>query len=660
MAMISKYNNICPACGIRIVAGRDWIEPKKLPGYDKDKWCHVQCPTNDLPALGTTVKTFKNLTDEKYRRAQSNDRGNKFASINVPLPIEPQKVNFIESCMDAFHHQEGVDCLNCGGNHFEEDLSDAIAGAIEQSLLEPEIITEKVFTPSKYQQAIFDAITAMVNKVAEFKHLVVEAVAGSGKTTTIKQSLKLIPNEYQVFFVAFNKHIANPLAEWLQSIGIHNVKAATLHSLGLSNYKRAFPKFNSFNDIEEDKVGVILEDYYPVQKKKLFQVVNMYPVGDIELTKDIRKAHYQKRDGMRKIVSICKSCLTDTNNQNEVKEIIDRYNLDIEEKYIDELVNLLPVIMQRCKDWTEKIDYDDMIWLPIVLNLDLEKADFLMVDETQDLNKLQIEFIMRSIKEDGHIIAVGDRYQSLYAFRGADANAIPNIIQALDAKVLPLSVTYRCPSSHVKQAQALVPHLEARENAPEGTLDEVDYYNLAKVVQSGDLVICRTNGPLVKPAFECIRRGKKAVIRGKDIGSSLTNLVKRFETDDIDQFVANLGEYYEQEHSKLMNYGKEMKALLLQDRYETLLFIANECNSVSELTTKINMLFSDKETGVIFSSVHKAKGLEADHIYILRPDLMPFPKAQTDIEIQQELNCKYVAQTRSKDILTYVKGGENV
>lgn len=616
MAIKSRYDNKCKLCGKQVRKDIDWIEPKPVPGYDKDQWVHVECPTNGQSALGTSVKTVSNF-EQNYRTKTSNLYK---ASVNVPLPIE-------------------------------EDLSDAIADAIETSLLEPEIVEEKVFTPSKYQQAIFDAITAMVNKAYDFQHLVVEAVAGSGKTTTIKQSLKLIPDEYQVFFVAFNKHIANPLAEWLQSIGIHNVKAATLHSLGLSNYKRAFPKFNSFRDIEEDKVGIILGKYYPVSKKD-------YEAGKI--TKQQRKENFQKRDGMRKIVSMSKSCLIDYNDKVSVKQMIDEYNMEVEELFIDELVDLLPTIMNECKEWTDKIDYDDMIWMPIVLNLQIEKADFLMVDEAQDLNKLQIEFILRAVKEDGHIIAVGDRYQSLYAFRGADAQAIPNIISILQAKTLPLSVTYRCPASHVRQAQALVPHLEQREDAPEGTIDEVDFYDLAAKVQSGDLVICRTNGPLVKPAFECIRRGKKAVIRGKDIGSSLTNLVKRFETDDIDLFMVNLAEYYEQEHSKLMNYGKEMKALLLQDRYETLVFIANECRTVSELTSKIDMLFSEKETGVIFSSVHKAKGLEAQHIYIMRPDLMPFPKAQTLTEIQQELNIKYVAETRSKDILTYVTGGETI
>jgi DNA helicase-2/ATP-dependent DNA helicase PcrA len=153
------------------------------------------------------------------------------------------------------------------------------------------------------------------------------------------------------------------------------------------------------------------------------------------------------------------------------------------------------------------------------------------------------------------------------------------------------------------------------------------------------------------------------MIRGKDIGASLVNLIKRFETDDISAFNVSLLEYFDHEYNKLLDKGKEMQAVLLQDKVQTLQFIVNECNSVHELMAKIEMLFSDNNNGVIFSSIHRAKGLEADNVYILRPDLMPHPKAGKngkEWELQQEQNGIYVAQTRSKDNLIFVQGGQNI
>lgn len=495
----------------------------------------------------------------------------------------------------------------------------------------------KEFIPTHYQQAIFDFITNGQG------HAVVEAVAGSGKTTTIVKALDLTPKDAKVGFVAFNKHIATELKRRAPD----HVHVSTLHSLGLSMIRKSNPKVQ----IEEDKVGLLLDDIWPVSKHALEMGL---------ITREDRKTNWPKRLSMRKLVSICKSTLVDVLDANAVLAIIDRYNVEIDDGNIDEILEKLPDVMQKCKDETGIVDFDDMIWLPLVNNMELEKFDFLMVDEAQDMNVSQTRFILKSIKETGRIIAVGDRNQSLYGFRGADTEAIPNLIRELDATTLPLSITFRCPASHVELAKKLVPQLEARDNASEGSITQMQYFDLAKMVEPGDMVICRTNAPLIRPAFECIRMGKKAVIRGKDIGASLVNLIKRFETDDLGQFEVSLAEYFDYEYQKMLDKGKEMQALLLQDRVDTLRFIMNEVSTVSELMAKIMMLFADTNTGVIFSSVHRAKGLEAERVFILRPDLMPHPKAKQKWEQEQELNCCYVAQTRSKDALYFVNGGENV
>ena len=287
-----------------------------------------------------------------------------------------------------------------------------------------------------------------------------------------------------------------------------------------------------------------------------------------------------------------------------------------------------------------------------------EQFDFLMVDEAQDMNKSQIEFILKSIAPNGRIICVGDRYQSLYGFRAADVDAIPNIIKRLDAKVLPLSVTFRCPVSHVQLAQKLVPTITPRDNAPDGEIIEIDYHKLAVELQPDDMVICRTNAPLIKPAFECIRMKKKAIIRGKDIGASLIALVRKFETDDLEQFETSLSEYFTKNYNRLLDKGKEIQAMMLQDNVETIRLVLSESESVAEIISKIATLFDDNNIGIIFSSVHRAKGLEAERVFILHPELLPHPKAKASWETQQEMNCEYVAKTRSKNKLYFVKGGE--
>ena len=64
------------------------------------------------------------------------------------------------------------------------------------------------------------------------------------------------------------------------------------------------------------------------------------------------------------------------------------------------------------------IDFDDMIWLPVVLDLPQRKFDRVFIDECQDLNRSQIELSLRAVKPDGRILAVGDPHQAIYSFRG--------------------------------------------------------------------------------------------------------------------------------------------------------------------------------------------------------------------------------------------------
>lgn len=603
--MKSKYAGKCPKCGKRFVVGQTEIM------NEAGKWVH-----SPSCFVGTSYQT-SNAADTAGR--------------NVPVAIDEHPIiNF-----------------------------DALSSAIDdiEAEVKEERVPEKHFTPSVYQSAIYQALEQMVKDDYISQHLVVEAVAGSGKTTTIVHALELIPSHFKVAFVAFNKHIASELGKRAPE----HVTCLTLHSLGMSNIRNNISK----TTIEPEKVSLILNTRYPVSKKLVGTKVNVKnekgETVEFEFTESMRRENYIKRHALREVSSICKSVLVDVDNQTAVRAVIDRYGIQIDASIMNEVLEYLPVLMNKCKEDTKMVDFDDMIWLPLALGMTFEQFDFLMVDEAQDMNASQIEFILKSVKPTGHIVAVGDRNQSLYGFRGADTDAIPNIISRLDAITLPLSVTYRCPTKHVELAQRIVPQIEAREDAPEGTLVEnFSYFDLAMKLQPGDMVICRTNAPLIRPAFECIRMGKKAIIRGKEIGSQLINLIKRFETDDLGEFGISLAEWYEKEASKYMNSGKEMQAILLTDKVETLQYIMGECSSVTELMSKINLLFNDNNIGIIFSSVHRAKGLEAENVYILRPDLMPHPKAGEGWQQQQEKNALYVAQTRSKANMFIVKGGENL
>jgi hypothetical protein len=248
---------------------------------------------------------------------------------------------------------------------------------------------------------------------------------------------------------------------------------------------------------------------------------------------------------------------------------------------------------------------------------------------------------------------------SIYGFAGADADSIPNLIDLLEATVLPLSTTYRCPKSHVLLAQRLVPQIEAAEWAAEGIVKDVNEYEFVNRVTAGDLVLCRCNAPLVAPAFLLIRRGIKAVILGRDIGRGLKRLLskvqKKHNVHNLFDTLAALVEYGDKEIGKLLKMKKQSRAQALEDRIETIIALADGSSSMGQLEEKIETIFSDAAEGVTFSSVHRAKGAEADRVWILRPDLMPHPRVSAAWEMQQEHNIQYVALTRAKKELCFVQ-----
>ena len=500
-----------------------------------------------------------------------------------------------------------------------EDKKSSILARARARVKEGKGKTQKAFVPSPYQQAIFDWITE-----GKGKNLVVEAVAGSGKTTTGVMALELLNPALLTAFIAFNSHIVKEL----KARAPEHVNVMTYHSLG---YRQCRTAWGNEIVIDEDKVRKILLDIID------------------------KKTHWALYTPIIRIVSLVKANLLGTSIE-ELQQIVDHHGIELNGDQ-DLAFAAVQLAVEVCAEQTNVIDYDDMCWLPIVHDLKSPKYDFLFIDEAQDTNKNQIQLALRAAKETGRIVAVGDRNQSLYGFRGADVDAIPNLISSLDAETLPLSISYRNPKSVVELVNSEFPDipLEASDFAKPGTVMTITESEATRMYKVGDMVLCRCNAPLVSPAFELIRNGVKAVIRGRDIGKNLMNLINKFSADNVGELMKLMEKYRQAEVKKLLDAEKNQQAQSLEDKVDTVMALADGCEMIYEIETKIKTIFSDQSEGVVFSSVHKAKGLEAERVYILEPGLMPHPMAKKSWEMTQEINIKYVAYTRSLDTLVFVR-----
>jgi DNA helicase II / ATP-dependent DNA helicase PcrA len=183
------------------------------------------------------------------------------------------------------------------------------------------------------------------------------------------------------------------------------------------------------------------------------------------------------------------------------------------------------------------------------------------------------------------------------------------------------------------------------------------------------MVLCRVNAPLVSQCFRFIRVGRKANIQGRDIGKGLVDSVKKLWKKhegmgpDTISFVANLDDWLNEETRKenAKRNPSEARLISLQDRHSCLTCFVegSTVNTVmQDIINKIESIFTDDKNrpGIRLSSIHKAKGLEADNVFFLMPKdaPCPHPMARTPSARKQETHLRYVGVTRARLTLTYV------
>ncbi len=242
------------------------------------------------------------------------------------------------------------------------------------------------------QEAAYEAI-ANVNS----GNVVIEAVPGSGKTTTLIGGLQRL-GYCSVAFCAFSKPISVEITNKVDAIRESlkaNVQVGTVHSFGSSALRRVYPR---------TKV--------PKEKTKIDQMMEVVVHGrtnevgvPLELRNFVRKAYQFSRQWGVGIVENFRF-----NSVETWYALIDHF--DLEETLIpgENIPENLDELIKQSVQWTvyclklgikladKMIDFEDMIWLPIFLNIKMPQFDVILVDECQDINitkRILIKKMMR-------------------------------------------------------------------------------------------------------------------------------------------------------------------------------------------------------------------------------------------------------------------------
>lgn len=509
---------------------------------------------------------------------------------------------------------------------------------------------------STYQQALFT--TAKESD----QHLLVQAVAGSGKTTSLVGLVQHLDLTKRVTIVAFNKRIQQELQSKMPAA----VNCKTAHSIGLSLVKLVLRKV----DIDSNKKYNILRD-----EGYLDTVIGEFDNLGQKRLKKLRKQFPQlfvNAAGMLQLT------LTDWVVPGKVRNTLEEQSTDLI-KYLQELkasdsqiklvCNLLGEMLDKSiqvAKSTGVIDFDDMIWLPNAWDISIPKGKepgTLLIDEAQDMSAAITGLYKRYALAGSRIIAVGDRNQSINGFAGAMPDAMDIFAKDMNAQELPLSICYRCPTSHLDLARNFVQQIEPSPTAIKGEIIAVDFEDVLDKVKPGDLILSRKTAPLIDLCINIAIKGIPADLAGIDLASPLVNLLENHFIDDeaYSKFEETADDLVSKVDDQSMSNSAKASLLdsiyALQKCHKSL--AADTGMDFNSFKFTLERLLNPKirnHDGLRLSTIHRGKGTEADRTFILDADTLPWMvDGASDWQIQQEVNAAYVAVTRAKKVMHLVK-----
>lgn len=499
-------------------------------------------------------------------------------------------------------------------------------------------------------------------------NILVNSVAGSGKTTLLLNLIKHCDDK--TLMLAFNKSIQRELED--ATTGMNNIKTMTLHGLGLMAIKQSVGNHIKVNKnkswVINNKLRELIPGYFKTVKWKTQIEITAYlsflnDTARMFITEDLSEIkRYMKVMG-KPVIPIPYREIRP--NQKEVEEFQkeDSIYTKIEDRYgrpcyqINEEI-LWGLYLQIRNSIQNEIDFLDMIYIPVVMDLDIPmKPVYMTIDEAQDLNYCQHQLINKIIEQPQFKkwVSVGDYRQSIYSFAGALSNSFDMFKEKDNVVEKDLDICYRCSKLVINQANSIYNVMRGFKEE-EGFLLHTDSIK-ETMFETSSMVVCRNQAPLVGLFFYLASNEIPCYLKGEDFMASTINYLKPFKNQKFREHIAELRvEAIKLQDSTSQN--DRIRYFYLKEKYDILLLISQNLildnPFIKEVIPKLQILFENRPDAITLSTIHKSKGLEAETVYWLYPELIPSKFAFSEDQLRQEENLKYVAVTRAKSKLIII------
>lgn len=507
--------------------------------------------------------------------------------------------------------------------------------------------------------------------------MVVLAGAGTGKTRAITHRIAYgvwsgVLHAPQVLAVTFTARAAGEMRTRLRGLGVPGVQARTFHAAALRQLQFFWPQ----------AVGGPPPEILPHKVSAIAEAAGRLRLGlDRTSLRDVAAE-----------VEWAKVSMITAERYPEIARQQSRQTAGLDGTAMARLMQVYEEVTSE----RHVIDFEDVLLTMVGIMAEhpqiaasiRQQYRHFVVDEYQDVNPLQQHLLDLWVGQRPDLCVVGDPAQTIYSFTGASASHLETFAKRHpEASVIRLVRNYRSTAQVIGVANAVLPHgsvqLQSQKEAgPRPELrafdsDEAEANGVAQVIKSalgaGEharsmAVLFRTNGQSEAVESALSAAGVPYLVRGGERFFSRTEirqaLVLLRGQMRSDQGIHALGD---QVRDVLSGNGWSRQAPqsggATRERWESLQALVNLADDltlaqpearmrefVAELDRRASEQHPPTVEGVTLASLHSAKGLEWDRVFIIgvSEGLLPISMADTAERVSEERRLLYVGITRSQ------------
>lgn len=476
---------------------------------------------------------------------------------------------------------------------------------------------------------------AIINTNGDIK---INAVAGSGKTTTIIQYAASRPGNARILYLAFNKSVKVEAKRKFAELGLHNVQVETAHSLA---YKH-----------------IVFQKGYKVSQKSYttFQIVELLGLKGM----GEKHGEFILANHISKFVSyFCNSEAARVQDLNYLHTIADKNAASFVKNHYRSIEKGARLLLAKMYDGTIEVSHDFYLKM-FQLAKPILSYDYILFDEGQDASPAMLDIFMR---QQAIKVIVGDTHQQIYSWRHA-----VNSLDKVNFEKFHLSASFRFTQAIADLSKGVLAWKNHLLQCEPVTISGQG----KNAATSSHAIIARTNLGLLLNAITYItenKQVKRIYFEGNinsytyaDDGASLYDVLSLFNErrDRIkDPLIASMKNLDE-----LEEYIEKTEDVQLGMMLEIVKEYENEIPALLKSLKSKHVGDEEKHKAeMIFSTVHRAKGMEYDTVQ-LADDFVTEAKlerlksgedSKNEINIakwMEEINLLYVAITRTRNHLT--------